>query len=84
MGATTSVRVLSFASAHALSLQEGLFGFKPFPELWVGRMASACPGKLAGRGGAGVGAAVTRPPEKWAQNLAPTARAPASRNPHTR
>jgi len=27
--------------------QEGLFGFRPFPELWVGRLASACPGECA-------------------------------------
>jgi len=30
--------------------QEGLFGFRPFPELWVGRLASACPGECALQG----------------------------------
>jgi hypothetical protein len=66
--------------SHARATQEGLFGFKPFPELWVGRMASACPGRAAVFGGAVVGAAVREPPKsvagpKWAENLPPCAHA---------
>ena len=30
---------VQFADSIGLPTDEGIFGFKPFPELWVGRLA---------------------------------------------